>query len=133
MRLARWALFGLTVLLACPPAGRGMTLEEALVQVYLQSPRLEGARARLRAADEQVPAALSGWRPRLGASTGAAFEESSTEQGDQTLAMVRQALTLTQPVYTGGATRADTSRAENVVRAERARLTGTEQEILLDA
>src|SRR5262249_20171399 len=36
------------------------------------------------------------------------------------------------PLYTGGATRADTSRAENAVRAERARLTQAEQGVLLE-
>ena len=109
------------------------TLDEVLVQVYLQSPSLAGARARLRGIDENVPQALAGWRPRLSANSGAAFAQTTTEDGEQTLGTLRQSLNVTQPIYSGGGTRADTERAENEVRAERARLAGAEQQALLQA
>jgi TolC family type I secretion outer membrane protein len=123
------ALVGLAALLAGPTAGRGMTLEDALVKVYLESPRLAGARARLRAVDESVPAALAGWRPRLAANAGTAY----AEDGRRTGMGLHQGVQLTQPVYSGGATAADMRRAEQAVRAERARLSGTEQDVLLEA
>src|SRR5690242_2192397 len=128
MQLACIALLCLGALLVSPTAGRGMTLEDALVKVYLESPRLAGARARLRAIDEEVPTALAGWRPRLSADGGAAY----AEEGDRTGAALHQGLRLTQPVYSGGATAADTRRAENAVQAERARLSGVEQDVLLE-
>jgi TolC family type I secretion outer membrane protein len=109
------------------------TLDEVLVQVYLDSPSLAAARARLRGVDENVPQALAGWRPRLSAGSAAAFAQTSTEEGEQTLGTLRQAVTIVQPLYAGGATRAQTARAENEVRAERARLLGAEQRVLLEA
>ena len=47
------------------------TLEWALVQAYQNNPSLNAQRAALRAADENVPQALSGSRPKLSV-TGAA-------------------------------------------------------------
>lgn len=114
------------------PAG-AMTLDDALVRAYQASPRLAEAQARLRATDEGVPLALSGRRPRLIANSSGAMAQTSTSGEARTLASARQALVLTQPVYTGGAVAADTSRAENAVRAERARLRQSEQDVLVDA
>ena len=41
------------------------TLESALVQAYQNNPTLNSQRASLRATDEGVPQALSGYRPRV--------------------------------------------------------------------
>src|ERR1700692_4992216 len=41
------------------------TLEWALVQAYQNNPSLNAQRAALRATDETVPQALSGYRPKL--------------------------------------------------------------------
>ena len=41
------------------------SLEQALVSAYLTNPQLEAQRAALRATDELVPQALSGWRPTV--------------------------------------------------------------------
>ena len=48
--------------LALPAAAAGDTLLEAMAKAYVANPQLEAERARLRAADEGVPQALSGWR-----------------------------------------------------------------------
>src|SRR5690348_9028356 len=40
-------------------------LNAALAQTYLGNPTLDAARAQLRATDEGVPQALSGWRPTV--------------------------------------------------------------------
>jgi TolC family type I secretion outer membrane protein len=133
MRLLPLALSVGLVLLAGVQSGEAVTLDEVLVRVYLESPRLAAGRARLRTADEGVPQALAGWRPRLTSTSGAAFAQTSTQDGEQTLGTLRQTVNLAQPVYSGGATRADTARAENEVRAERARLAATEQEVLVEA
>ena len=42
------------------------TLDETLIKAYSQNPALSAARARLRAVDEEVPQALSNWRPIIG-------------------------------------------------------------------
>ncbi|MDE2285549.1 MAG: TolC family protein, partial [Hyphomicrobiales bacterium] len=44
---------------------RADTLEWALVQAYQNNPSLNAQRAALRATDENVPQALSGYRPKL--------------------------------------------------------------------
>ena len=46
-------------------AGKAETLESALAQAYRNNPTLNAQRARVRAIDESVPQALSGYRPRV--------------------------------------------------------------------
>ena len=47
------------------------TLEWALVQAYQNNPSLNAQRAALRATDENVPQALSGYRPKLAVTANA--------------------------------------------------------------
>src|SRR5215469_10326618 len=49
------------------------TLEWALVQAYQNNPSLNAQRAALRAADENVPQALSGYRPKLSVTASGGF------------------------------------------------------------
>ena len=53
---------------------RAQTLTEALSYAYNNNPQLLAQRALLRVTDEQVPQALSGWRPTVN-FTGQAGEE----------------------------------------------------------
>ena len=46
------------------------TLEWAIVQAYQNNPSLNAQRAALRAVDENVPQALSGYPPRWGTHNG---------------------------------------------------------------
>ncbi|HLY90561.1 MAG TPA: secretion protein, partial [Acetobacteraceae bacterium] len=46
-------------------AGTPHTLAEALAATYATQPALLAERAKLRATDENVPKALSGWRPQV--------------------------------------------------------------------
>ena len=56
------------------------TLEWALVQAYQNNPSLNAQRASLRATDENVPQALSGYRPKLSvtASGGYNYQNSTS-------------------------------------------------------
>jgi TolC family type I secretion outer membrane protein len=110
------------------------TLEEALVAAYLTNPDLEAQRAALRATDELVPQALSDWRPTV-AIEGAAITSDVETSGDGggSFNTTQGALALDQQIYNGGETTANTERAENLVRLERARLVAFEQQVLLDA
>lgn len=58
--------------IGCCSMASADTLEWALVQAYQNNPSLNAQRAALRAADENVPQALSGYRPKLSvtAATG---------------------------------------------------------------
>jgi outer membrane protein len=115
-------------LLAGAAAAKAEPLADALGRAYLTNPRLEAGRAGLRAADESVPRALAAGRPQVTSTSSAAFNAA----GDA-LPAARQALNLTQSLYNGGGTRAAVRRAEDAVRAERARLAQLEQELLLEA
>src|SRR6516162_5231379 len=52
---------------------RADTLEWALVQAYQNNPSLNAQRAALRATDETVPQALSGYRPQLSVTAAGGF------------------------------------------------------------
>jgi TolC family type I secretion outer membrane protein len=112
------------------------SLEEALIQTYQTNPTLSAARAELRATNERVPQALSGWRPLVEAegSAGKAYDDDVRPvNGDEGRSPAGADLTVTQPLYRGGRTVAGTERAENEVLAQRARLSDTEQTVLLNA
>ena len=58
---------------------RAETLESALVQAYQNNPTLNSQRAAVRATDEGVPQALSGYRPKVTVTaTGGEQSLSST-------------------------------------------------------
>jgi outer membrane protein len=113
---------------------RAQTLEDAMTAAYRNNPTLLGQRAKVRATDEAVPQALSKWRPsiEITGSTGVKSVRNSeaTDRGQHREPKSID-ITLTQQLYRGGRTIAATREAENTVRAERARLTETEQDILL--
>ncbi len=115
------------------------TLIEAWTRAYLTNPTIEAQRAQLRAVDNRVSQALSGWRPsvQFGANTGIAYQESNLSGGafrnnSDTLYPTTLSLNALQPLYRGGRTLALTKRAERDVEAQRARLAATEQQLFLD-
>ena len=55
------------------------TLDEALGLAYQNNPTLLAARAALRAVDESVPIALSGWRPTLSLNGNVSRTRSETQ------------------------------------------------------
>jgi len=134
---------------------QAQTLQEAMALTYNNSPTLLAARAQLRAVDEGVPQALAGWRPTvvMAGAFGAAdtrtrsqvqqirpdgsfffrdpaFPASTTNRQERTPASAN--ITLTQPIYRGGRTTAQTRQAENLVLAQRSRLLAIEQQVLGD-
>ncbi len=117
------------------------TLAEALAAAYSNNPTLQAARAQLRAVDENVPQALSGWRPQVTLAGTAGYGDGISRQylsgGYRNSATDREIATaqatVTQPIYRGGRTRASTNRAENQVMAQRAQLMAQEQTTLAAA
>lgn len=117
--------------------GTPRTLAEALAATYATQPALLAERAKLRATDENVPQALSGWRPTVVMAGTAGYGDgfSRTYSGvsggflnAQTDRLIGTAqATLTQPLYTGGKTQANVNRSKNQVMAERANLIVQEQ------
>ena len=111
------------------------TLDEALARAYLTNPTLLAARAALRATDESVAQALSRWRPTVeaGADISRTQSYSNTRSPATRYTTPRGAdISIVQPLYDPVADAA-TQRAELDVKAARARLVTTEQEVLLNA
>lgn len=119
------------------------TLTEALAAAYYNNATLQEQRATLRQADENVPAAISGWRPTVtlngtagrvvGSETqlipdSGGFTETLNENHDEAIGQA----TLTQPIYSGGKTIEATREAKNSVYAQRAQLLASEQTVFLD-
>jgi outer membrane protein len=115
------------------------TLQEALAAAYANNPTLLTARAQLRATDEGVPAALSGWRPQVSFTGSAGRAAGSTSQYNSTFNTTvygrlerninASQLQLTQPIYSGGKVSASTHKARNQVLAARAQLLATEEQV----
>ncbi|MFN4089628.1 MAG: TolC family outer membrane protein [Alphaproteobacteria bacterium] len=112
------------------------TLVEAWIRAYQANPTLDAQRAALRAADERVNQALSGWRPIVQGSGSAGYVgvNSSFPAGTSStnLYPARLVLSLQQPIYRGGRTVAGTDRAESDVEVQRAILMDVEQQVFLD-
>jgi outer membrane protein len=122
------------------------TLEGALAQAYQNNPSLNAQRAALRAVDEGVPIALSGYRPRVTATiTGGPTGQTQTTKsiapngvGTYTgswdnIAPHTAGVTATQTLYNGMQTANRTRQAESNVSAGRETLRLTEQNVLLNA
>ena len=123
--------------LAFTQGAAAQTLEDALVYAYQNNPALQAQRARLRAVDEEVPAALAGWRPtvEIAGDIGASYSRTDgmvPNAGSHTTAPHGVGLTATAPLYQGGRVSAQIDSAENRVNAGRAQLQAVEQSILLD-
>ena len=105
------------------------TLAQALASAYANNPTLNAGRAGLRATDEGVPQALSGFRPTVAAGANAGITESS----GSTLYPRGVSLTITQPLFEGLRTANGVKIAETAVLAGREVLRNTEQTTLLAA
>jgi outer membrane protein len=120
------------------PAAYAASLDEALAQTYDTNPDLASARAGQRATDEEVPQALSNWRPEVEINVSYAVRQRdrdltsgvSIDNTDQPQSI---SLNVTQNLFRGFRTVSDTERARNTVAAGRAGLIDTEQSILLQA
>ncbi len=125
--------------LASPAWGaENQTLGQSLIDAYLSNPTLMAQQAKVRSVDEQLPQALSGWRPtaKVTADNGteATFSNATTLDKRRQHRNPRSlSFTLSQPIYSGGQTLAATSKAENSIMAERAQLQVVEQSVLLSA
>ena len=118
------------------------TVESALAAAYQSNPQLNVQRAIVRETDEQVPQALSGYRPHLSATAAAGMLTGSETEyfpGSPpivitgTLPTASAGLTAVQTLYNGFQTANRTRAAESQVSAARATLRSTEQTVLLNA
>lgn len=136
----RYSLVSTTILVAAVlqlalagPVVAQVTLPNALVKVYEENPTLEAARARLRSVDEGLPIARAIRRPQASASSSVTFGRTETNQRAQSVRTMRNAVGVEQALFTGGEAAARIARAEELIRAERARLELVEQAVFLEA
>jgi outer membrane protein len=122
------------------------TIEAALVRAYQNNPQLNAQRAQVRSTDENVPQALSGYRPKvsLTASAGYQYTDTLTTSGGAPNAIVRTethganpprsvGMTVTQTLFNGQQTANRTRAAESQVSGAREALRVLEQSVLLSA
>ena len=149
-RLAAPGLAGAAVALAAGlalgvgvPEARAETLGEALARAYRHNPQLLAARAALRAVDEQAAQAFTNWRPGVTFSADAGLTAARSKQpgsppvrpgGFQSANRIPAgaSLNVIQNVYRGGRNEHQLRQAEGNIAAQRARLAGVEQTVLLN-
>jgi len=136
-RISKAALVGAVSALVFAGAANAETfsLNDALGVAYETNPQLDAERAALRATDEGVAEANAGWRPSVnaGGSYGTERIEVGGVPGSFNDHPLQGQVTINQPIFRGGRTFAEVSRAKALDRAGRAQLTGAEQQVLLAA
>jgi len=137
----RWLATAATIgVLALGSGGAAaQTLEEALAQAYSTNPTLAAQRASLRAADERVAQALSGYRPTVqgtlsvsGTRTNSAIEGAGGNRSTTSTTPKTAGISVTQPIY-DATVGPNVRRTERLVEAQRATVVNTEQQVLLNA
>jgi len=139
-RLTVLTLFlpGMIAVFAATAPASSQNLLEALALAYKNNPTLEAQRAQLRAVDEGVPRAISGWRPNVrftGDLTQLRRRTNNTSgfgSGNDTRRTYFGNFRISQNVYAGGRTEAEIRQSKHLVSAERARLKTVEQQVLLN-
>jgi outer membrane protein len=119
------------------------TIEAALVRAYQNNPQLNAQRASVRFTDENVPQALSGYRPKVGltASAGYQYTDTLANVGDFNVGRVPPihgtnaprsvGATVSQTLFNGQQTANKTRAAESQVSGAREALRVLEQTVLL--
>jgi outer membrane protein len=114
------------------------SLVEAMAATYNSNPDLLAGRALLRQTDETLQQAVSNWRPKvtLTAEYNKVESDSVSVKALPTYYILNgkaTILSVTQPLFRGGKTVADTKAAQANIQAQRAALANTEQTVLLQA
>jgi outer membrane protein len=126
--------------------GSADTIDAALVRAYQNNPQLNAQRAQVRFTDENVPQALSGYRPRVAvtASAGTQYTDTLSTQGGDANHLIKTGIhginaprsvgtTVSQTVFNGFQTANRTRAAESQVSGAREGLRFLEQSVLLSA
>src|SRR5690349_19116405 len=131
---------------AGPAPALAETIEAALVRAYQNNPQLNAQRALVRSTDENVPQALSGYRPKVAitGSAGYQYTDTNTTAGGSPTNLVRTEIhgtnaprslgaTVNQTLFNGRQTANKTRAAESQVSGAREALRVLEQTVLLHA
>jgi TolC family type I secretion outer membrane protein len=132
----------LTGSLAWAGSGNMESLGEVMAQAYQGNPTLRAERARQRATDEEVPQALSGWRPTVTGQGDIAYDVTDRDSKGPPGPFVSNdpnetvpatlSIQLDQPIFRGFKTVEGTKAAKATVKAGRQNLLAVEQQVLFD-
>jgi outer membrane protein len=113
------------------------TLPDALATAYKNNARLDAARATLRATDEEVARANSGYRPNVTGAADVGWQDTETKPASPTSGGETHprgySVNASQPLFRGFRTLNQVREAEATVRAGRETLRSVEQAVLVDA
>jgi outer membrane protein len=113
------------------------TIEAALVRAYQTNPQLNAQRAFVRSTDENVPQALSGYRPRVSITASGGYQYTDAISGGVAAhgTQVPRAVgaTISQTLFNGFQTGNRTRAAESQVSGSREALRNIEQTVLFSA
>lgn len=134
----------LLLALAGPTPALADTIESALVRAYQNNPQLNAQRAQVRSTDENVPQALSGYRPRVNLSLNSGYQYQDVQATQNVVPPTPKSisgllqpnsasLTVSQTLYNGNQTANRTRAAESQVSGSREALRVLEQSVLLQA
>ncbi len=130
------ALIATAAFLSNVAQSKAETLRQALDDTYRANPKIDAERARLRATDEEVPRARSGWLPTVQGTADVGTQSLTTKPATQGAGGTKPSgygLSITQQVFNGFRTVNTVAEAEAVVRAGRENLRQVESTTLLDA
>ncbi|HEV7317515.1 MAG TPA: TolC family outer membrane protein [Ensifer sp.] len=123
-----------TSLLLAPQVALAETIFGAMAKAYANNPDLNAARAGLRATDESVPIAKSGFRPQVAAFASGTLSTIDREKTlSEDLHQGQVGITVNQMVFDGFQTLNNVRAAESNVFATRESLRANEISILLSA
>ena len=111
------------------------TIASAMARAYRGNPVLNAQRAGTRATDENVPQALSGYRPKVTASSDIGYQTQDLFRGtwsNDKFFPRGVGLQVDQTIWNGNRTSNTVKRADSAVLAARETLRNTEQSVLLD-
>ncbi len=128
-------LCGLLLATAISGNAYSQSIFDALGQAYNTNPTLQGQRAYLRAVDENVAIAKSGYRPNV--SLNGNYTDSDTDVKNAEFApdgdSYSYSARISQPLFSGLQTVNAVKSADSMVEAEQNNLYNVEQSVLLDA
>ena len=134
-RLRTLSLCAVSALLFNIPNASAENLTQALSLAYSNNPTLNAARASLRATDENVPQALSAYRPTISATGSATRSWTNSEylsgsRANSQATTTNLGLQVQQILYRGNRSRNGVKQAEAAIQAARESLKSTEQTVL---
>ena len=117
-------------------SARAESIRDALTSAYQTNPKLDAERAKLRATDEDVSRAESGFRPLIDGSADIGDQRTTSKPTTSTVGHSNPwgySISMRQSVFNGFQTTNDVAEASATVKAGRENLRLVEANVLLDA